>query len=213
METMSFTDFLLERSVIYRLWQAPFAHQKFAPILAHNDLSRVRHVLDVGCGPGTNSRYFSHTRYLGIDINQAYIDTARRRFGLDFEAVDARAYRAQPQDRFDFILVNSFLHHLCTQDVTRLLKHLTTLLTEDGCVHILEPELPPAGSVANLLARADRGKFVRPMADWESIFRRIFRRILLEPYPLKAGGVTLWKMLYFKGSAPAASESSNELME
>jgi len=203
---MSFTDFVLERSVVYRLWQAPFAHQKFAPIIAHNDLSRVRHVLDVGCGPGTNSLYFSHTRYLGIDINEGYIDTARRRFGLDFEAIDARAYQAHPQDRFDFILVNSFLHHLCTEDVKCLFKHLATLLTEDGCVHILEPELPLAGSIAYLLARADRGKFIRPIDDWDSIFSSTFRKILFEPYPLKAGGVTLWKMLYFKGASRVGSE-------
>jgi len=206
METMSFTDFVLERSVVYRLWQAPFAHQKFAPILAHNDLSRARHVLDVGCGPGTNSLYFSHTRYLGIDINEGYIDTARRRFGLNFEAVDARAYQAHPQDRFDFILVNSFLHHLCTEDVRCLLKHLATLLTEDGCVHILEPELPLAGSIAYLLARADRGKFIRPIDDWDSILSSTFRKILFEPYPLKGGGVTLWKMLYFKGASRVGSE-------
>ena len=74
------TDRLLEQSSVYRLWQMPFADQKFAPILAHNDLGRVQRVLDVGCGPGTNAKYFTHTQYLGVDINEDYVQDARRRY-------------------------------------------------------------------------------------------------------------------------------------
>jgi SAM-dependent methyltransferase len=201
METMSLTETLLEQSIVYRLWQAPFVAQKFAPVLAHNDMSRINHVLDVGCGPGTNSRQFEHTKYLGIDINPGYIESARKRYKRDFVAADARTYRVAPENRFDFVLVNSFLHHIARADVVELLSHLRTLLTEDGCVHILEPVLPPGWPVARLLAHADRGKFVRPLEDWKSIFTGIFHPIVLEPYPLKGAGITLWNMLYFKGSA------------
>ena len=41
---------LLERPIVYRLWQAPFVRAKLAPVLAECDLSRVRRVLDLGCG-------------------------------------------------------------------------------------------------------------------------------------------------------------------
>ncbi|MFM7925397.1 MAG: hypothetical protein ACKPJJ_34670, partial [Planctomycetaceae bacterium] len=37
---------LLAKPAVYRMWQAPFADAKFEPILRHNDLQRVRHVLD-----------------------------------------------------------------------------------------------------------------------------------------------------------------------
>ncbi len=60
---------IMENTQAYRLWQAPFADEKFAPVAAHNDLSRVRRVLDVGCGPGTNTQHFSGADYLGIDRN------------------------------------------------------------------------------------------------------------------------------------------------
>ena len=198
---MSITEALLERSFVYRFWQAPFAAQKFAPVLAHNNLSRVHHVLDVGCGPGTNSREFSHAKYFGIDINEAYIESARKRYGCNFMVADARTYRTAPEARFDFILVNSFLHHIATTDVVDLLSHLRTLLTDNGCIHILEPILPKGWPIARVLAHADRGKFVRPFEEWESIFTQIFRPIVLQPYPLRGAGITLWNMLYFKGSA------------
>jgi trans-aconitate methyltransferase len=64
----------MENTLAYRLWQAPFRAEKFAPILAHNDMTRIRRVLDVGCGPGTNTQYFAHGDYIGIDMNAKYIE-------------------------------------------------------------------------------------------------------------------------------------------
>lgn len=198
---MNLTDTLLEQSNVYRLWQAPFATRKFAPVLAHNDVSSIHRVLDVGCGPGTNSRQFTHAKYVGIDINPAYIESARKRYQRDFVVADARTYRPGSESRFDFILVNSFLHHIPTVDVVELLSHLRVLLTDDGFVHILEPVLPEGWPVARLLAHADRGKFVRPLEEWKSIFTGVFQSIVFQPYPLKGAGITLWNMLYFKGRA------------
>jgi hypothetical protein len=42
---MSLVDYLLEQTAVYRLWQAPFAAAKLAPMLAHNDIGSVRRVL------------------------------------------------------------------------------------------------------------------------------------------------------------------------
>jgi SAM-dependent methyltransferase len=190
---------LLEQSIVYRLWQAPFADQKFAPILTHNELSRVRRVLDVGCGPGTNAKYFAHTQYLGVDINEKYIQDARRLYQREFVAADVRTYRPAPDARFDFVLVNSFLHHLATDEVRSILSHLNTLLTEDGHVHILELVMPSDPSISRLLARWDRGKFARPEKEWKDMFSEIFEEVLFEPYGLTGVGLTLWNMVYFKG--------------
>jgi SAM-dependent methyltransferase len=196
---MDFAATILENSLVYRTWQAPFARQKFLPLLRHNDLNRVRRVLDVACGPGTNAGYFERSDYVGIDLNERYIQDARRRYGRKFIAVDARNYSAAPGDQFDFILVNSFLHHLNGEDVVRILTHLRTLLTEDGHIHILELVLPGKLSMSRLLARWDRGKFARPLPEWRAIFGGLFAEVVFEPYPVTGGGTTLWNMIYFKG--------------
>ncbi len=62
---MSALDAIMSQPIVYRLWMAPFAEDKFAPILAHNDLSKVRRVLDVGCGPGTNTGHFAQSDISG----------------------------------------------------------------------------------------------------------------------------------------------------
>jgi|SRR5215469_14349825 len=198
---MSFAASILEHSLVYRAWQTPFAGQKFAPILAHNSLHHVHRVLDVACGPGTNTRHFAEAEYLGIDFNKQYIQDARRRHGRSFLVTDVRDYVAAREDRFDFILVNSFLHHLDTEDVLAVLTHLKSLLTEDGHIHILELVLPDNACIARFLARWDRGKFARSLEEWHGIFEEFFQPVIFEHYRLTSIGATLWNMVYFKGKA------------
>jgi SAM-dependent methyltransferase len=186
---------------MYLLWQGKFAEQKLAPLNAHNDLSRVRRVLDVGCGPGTNTRHFATAAYLGVDVNPAYIQYARRRYRRDFLAADVCEYTAAPGEKYDFILVNSFLHHVNLAVTRRILAHLSTLLTDDGHVHIIEVAMPERGRLARQLARWDRGRHVRPLAEWNEIFSEAFETVVFEPFWLTRFDIKLWNMVYFKGRA------------
>ena len=190
----------LEHTLAYRLWQAPFADKKLAPLFAHNDLRVVRRVLDVGCGPGTNTRHFAHADYLGVDINPRYIAYARRRYGRDFLVADVTA-GPDLGARFDCVLVNSFLHHVDDAEAHRVLRHLAPLLTTDGHLHALELVRPVGRSVARLLARLDRGAHARPLGAWRALLATHFEPVVFEPYRLGALGMTLWHMVYFKGRA------------
>ncbi len=192
---------VMENTLAYRLWQAPFAEQKLAPLFAHNDMRAVRRVLDVGCGPGTNTHHFASADYLGIDFNPAYIENARRRHGREFVVADVTKYEVAREERFDLILANSLFHHIDTASTSRILAHLATLLSDDGHVHVLDLVLPERPSVSRFLARADRGEYPRPLAEWRQLFTDAFEPVVFEAYPLGVGGVTLWNMVYFKGRA------------
>jgi SAM-dependent methyltransferase len=192
---------LMEFTFAYRLWQAPFAERKLAPLYAHNDVSRARRVLDVGCGPGTNTHHFAGADYLGLDFNSAYIESARKRHGREFVVADVTKYEVARDQRFDLILANSLFHHIDTANTRRILAHLATLLSDDGHVHIFDLVLPPEPSVARFVARMDRGDYPRPLEEWRTIFTEAFEPVVFEPYPLGAGGATLWNMVYFKGRA------------
>jgi SAM-dependent methyltransferase len=196
---MSVTSRILEHTFVYRAWQAPFAEQKFLPVLERNDMTRARRVLDVACGPGTNTRHFAHADYLGIDVNPEYIRDAQRKYGREFLVADASKLDSVCKELFDFILVNSFLHHLNTSNVFEVLSSLDERLAPDGHIHVLEPILPEDHSVAEFLARWDRGHFIRPLPEWQSLFSKIFVQVLFEPYTIRAMGTVLWKMVYFKG--------------
>lgn len=190
---------ILDRTWAYRAWQAPFAARKLAPLLARPDLAAARRVLDVGCGPGTNTPLFAHADYLGIDYNARYIAHARRRHRRAFIVADVTSLAVPGAQRFDFVLVNSLLHHLDGTASQRLLVYLAGLLTADGHVHILDLVLPERVSVAQLLARWDRGDFPRPLDQWRRMFTTTFEPVVFEPYAITALGVPLWHMVYFKG--------------
>lgn len=192
-------DRLMEGTRVYRAWQAPFAEAKLEPLRRHNDLASARKVLDVGCGPGTNTRHFEHADYLGIDINPEYVAAAAERTGRRFLAADVTAYEVE-DDGFDFILANSFFHHVDDAATDRILGHLATLLTPDGHLHVLDLVLPAEPSPSRLLARMDRGDFARPLDQWREICERHFEPVVFEPYTLGMAGVTLWNMVYFKGA-------------
>jgi trans-aconitate methyltransferase len=186
---------------VYSLWQAPFATAKLAPFFAHNNIVRARRVLDVGCGPGTNTALFAHAEYLGVDINPKYISYARRKYKREFAVADVSSYDQSPADGYDLVLVNSFLHHLDTLDCSKILARLATWLSADGYVHLLELVLPEDRSASQFLARADRGKFVRPIGEWRKLFEDHLEIAVFEPYPMRLAGTTLWNMVYCKAQA------------
>lgn len=193
---------LFELPFVYRAWQAPFVESKLRLVLRNNDLSSASRVLDVGCGPGTNAPHFRNTDYLGLDINPSYVDSARRRHGMRFEVADVTRYRVT-DGTFDFILVNSFFHHVADDDCDRILAHLATLLTEGGRINVIDLVLPPRASPSRLLALMDRGDYARPLEAWHTLFTRHFREEVFQQFDVGklVPGVALWKMVYFKGCA------------
>jgi SAM-dependent methyltransferase len=190
---------LLENPVVYGLWQRPFAGAKLAPIERHGDIAGARRVLDIGCGPGTNARRFASAEYVGLDINPAYIEFARTRYAGRFEVADVRSAEVPRGEGFDFVLVNSLLHHLETDDVRRILARVSKLLTDDGRVHVLDLVLPSRPTIARLLARWDRGAYARPLDSWRALFSEALEIEVCEPYSLPSVGPTLWNMVYLRG--------------
>jgi SAM-dependent methyltransferase len=201
---------VLAHPTAYRLWQSPFVKAKFKPIFAHNDMSHVKRVLDVGCGPGTNAELFLEKEYLGLDLNPAYIEQAKKRFGDRFQVADVCTYQADQNKKYDFVLMNSLLHHIDTANVNRILTQLTKQLTPDGHIHILDLVLPEKKCLARAIARADRGDFPRPLEQWKQLFSKHFKLELFEPYPLQFAGVTLWNMVYFKGALKTSAVKTDE---
>ena len=196
MSLRSMVDWVLEQPAVYSAWQAPFASQKFAPLerrLGENPIGRV---LDVGCGPGTNAGRFAAADYVGVDINERYLQIARATYGGRFIQADLECDDLSSLGVFDTIIVNSFLHHLDDDAVVRVLGQLHRLLNSDGRVHFLELVLPKRPSLARLMATLDRGRYARALDVWQAMFTSHFEPMVIEPYQFGCG---LWAMVYFQG--------------
>ena len=189
----------LDSPVLYGVWQAPFAEGKLRPIKHRFDLESARRVLDIGCGPGTNAAHFKTAEYMGLDINPAYIEFANKKYGRKFEVADVRYLDVPKGSGFDFVLINSLLHHLEIADVRTLLARVSDLLTDDGRVHILDLVMPRRPSIARLLAQWDRGDHPRKLEEWHALLSESLELEVFEPYSLPLFGPTLWQMVYVSG--------------
>jgi SAM-dependent methyltransferase len=189
---------VMEQPWVYRVWQAPFADRKFEPVQRQLNLKQPRRVLDVGCGPGTNAPRFSGSEYVGIDINEHYLEMGRARHPGLFVQADLSVADLSHLGKFDLVLVNSFLHHLTDEGVEHILSRIPRLMETDGRVHILELVRPEARNLATVMAYLDRGRYARTVDRWKAMFEQHFEPVVIEPYML---GKWLWAMLYFQGKA------------
>lgn len=192
---------LLERPGVYLAWQRPFVASKLGPVWRHNDRTSIRRVLDVGCGPGTNSAQFTGLDYLGVDLNPSYIAYARRRHhGSRFAVADVRTDAVPGEGTYDFVLVNSVLHHLDDAAVASLLGDLRRYVSEDGHIHVIDLELPARRGIPRTLALGDRGDHPRSLPAWQELLGEHFDEVVFEPFAVPGRGPMLWSMVYFKGS-------------
>lgn len=135
-------------------------------------------ILDIGCGPATILDYLPEgIRYVGFDMSQQYIDSAKKTYSGRGEFHCARIdNHPEFQDRhFDIVMANGVLHHLNEDEATRLfevayskLRPGGRLVTLDGCY------LKGQGSFIKFLLDIDRGKFVRDEGGYVGLAARSF---------------------------------------
>jgi len=116
------------------------AHQKEwgAKLISELSLKGNEHVLDLGCGDGTNTALIAglipYGKVVGIDASKGMIDAAKpkEQDNLKFILMDINA--VEFTDEFDLVYSNATLHWV--KDHKRLLKNIFTCLRKGGLVRI-----------------------------------------------------------------------------
>jgi SAM-dependent methyltransferase len=160
----------------YRLVQIPSAYQFFQNALG---AGRARQrlvaefirptlgtrVLDLGCGPADILVHLgSGVEYVGIDHNQAHIQTASLRFGKagTFLCGDFSLAQSLRRDGFDLVMCLGLLHHLDDCQVRALIRMVSDLLRPAGRLICVDPTFIEGQHwIARRLAAADSGQHVR----------------------------------------------------
>ncbi len=97
-------------------------------------------IVDLGCGPGRDLRYFKSLGHdaVGVDGSRELAAMARRFSGCevlhqDFLALDL------PENRFDGVFANASLFHVPSQELPRVLLELHGALKPDGVLFCSNP--------------------------------------------------------------------------
>lgn len=137
-------------------------------------------IVDVGCGTGDALRYLSTFKaYYGFDVDARAIEFARERAagrpGVTFEARHVTAEDLASL-RPSLGILAGLLHHLDDEQAVRLLE----LLAGTASIRRIATQDPVylAGErVSNLLARLDRGRYVRTEGGYRALVERAGLRI------------------------------------
>ena len=186
-------------SLPYRIFQRTHANIKLTPILKTGAIEKAVRVLDLGCGPGTNFSYFQGKTYLGLDLNKHYIEYAQSCYDGSFKVEDITLHPSLNEAPFDFILINSVLHHLTDDEVNKTITFAKDNLSLDGRIHILEPLTPESGFVARMLAKLDRGSYFRTELEWSSLICPLLTDISTDRVTVPFFGFRGWHMAYWSG--------------
>ena len=97
-------------------------------------------ILDLGCGPGRDLRYFRSLGHdaTGLDGSMELVTMARRYSGCDVLHQDFLAMKL-PASRFDGVFANASLFHVPSQEVPRVLADLAETLKPRGVLFCSNP--------------------------------------------------------------------------
>ena len=158
---------LLDRPAIFHAARfALVGHQGLTKRLLREHLAAGpdETVLDVCCGIGEFAGVVT-SRYVGVDVNERFIQGARRRYAGDgrksFEVGDVLRL-PYPARHFDKAIVVNCLHHFSDAEATRLLTELRRITRR--LILVVDADGTPRGVVRRLLLALDRGRFMRTPA-------------------------------------------------
>ena len=139
-------------------------------------------LLDVGCGTGSLLDYLPEdVEYVGFDLNPAYIEAARKRYGARGTFFSVRVGSESDViggSDFDFVVATSLLHHLTHDEARHVLRSALRFLRPGGVFfssdNVLHEKQSP---IARFLISLDRGRNVRTPAGYRGLVEEFFPEI------------------------------------
>jgi ubiquinone/menaquinone biosynthesis C-methylase UbiE len=134
-------------------------------------------LLDIGCGTGALLEHLPDgVDYHGFDLNPAYIEAARARYGERGHFVQAQVGEEEIEENsFDVVVAKGILHHLTDDDAHHLLRTAARSLREGGVFVSLDGVFHEGQSrIARAIIALDRGRMVRTPEGYEQLVRAHF---------------------------------------
>ncbi len=186
-------NFIMERNSGLQRWlNAPFLYNLFQDAIGGKAARRKfiqKHVrakagdkiIDLGCGPAQILAWLPEVEYLGLDVNPAYIASAKRVHNGKGTFVVGDTKSLWDDSRFsdaDIVIGLGILHHLgdedaahCIQFAHRALKPAGRFVCLDACW------IPKQGFLSKYIMSRDRGQNVRTEQAYRQLAAKVFKKV------------------------------------
>ncbi len=138
-------------------------------------------VVDIGCGPGTTLDEIPiDISYVGLDISEAYVRSARERYSARgiFIAGTASQFLNHPPPEManaDLVTCTGLLHHLDDDETLDVFRLARKILKPAGRMISFEPTyLVHQRYLSKWFMSKDRGRNVRSEKEWKSLVAQVF---------------------------------------
>jgi SAM-dependent methyltransferase len=150
-------------------------------------------VLDIGCGIGQYAT-ITDGDYLGVDLNERYIDYARRRHRRPNQSFQCMDVTALCEDKRVFHLVQmvDFLHHISDEQCVAVLTAASQLAQR--YVVSFEPITHQLNSLGRWIVKNDRGEYMRSLEQLYGLFEASHLPIV-RSIPLRLGPISTRALL------------------
>jgi SAM-dependent methyltransferase len=138
---------------------------------------KVQSIIDIGCGTGdffyTNFKGF----YLGIDNNLRFINYAKIKYcqcnNASFRCEDILISQYLKNKQFDGVLFISMMHHFSNENLGNIFRRIKKLKPKVIIIADITPN--PPGLLRRIMAKLDRGLFLRTPKEKYQIISQYFR--------------------------------------
>ncbi len=150
-------------------------------------------ILDIGCGIGQYAD-ISRGIYLGIDLNERYIEYAHNRHtcpNQSFLCADV-VTELDKKSKFDIVLMVDILHHLSDLQCASILAAARDLAIKH--IIIFEPIADQLNPLGQWIVQHDRGRYVRSSDDLYRLLNEA-KLTIIESNQLRLGPINSMAIL------------------
>ncbi len=138
-------------------------------------------ILDIGCGTSNILHYLPEClEYTGFDINNQYIESAKKNYGHRATFVCGQIDTANLKNHsyFDIVLAIGVVHHLNDMEALQLFKMANIVLKKGGRLITIDGVFVENQSfIAKWLLSKDRGQNIRTESGYLELAHQIFSKI------------------------------------
>ena len=127
-------------------------------------------ILDVGCGPGEYSQWYSG-EYTGIDIADQYVMRASGKYPSSY-FIKCDASNFELHEKFDVGVSIGLYHHLSDNEALKSIEVVLRHLRPKSKFYVFDAILPLTflkNPIGYILRKLDRGKFVRTYGAYKKL--------------------------------------------